>query len=209
MVPEIQQKRKRGRPRKIDVAGKQAIVQTTPTVKRKRGRPPKNNCIDVVQPSKKDKAKNENIKNKKTFTIVNAKVPADQFDAKLFINKKPASKQIKEFDEWIDAYTKRKEKNENEKILESMRSLQELLNNYLESTEISKNVFVEIPPIYLMKGEKISFVIFDPFDRGAEVTIRYSQKVVPIGATPAVKQTTICNKITESFSKYLPIGVCC
>jgi len=176
------EKKKRGRPPKIKTPVPQKAVE-----KKRRGRPPKK--IDkIITP----------------LNVVKLKKFDYEFEAKLFLNTKPSSKQIPEYDKWYNKYQKLVEEKKLDEQIKCIRELEDLINGNLDKDLIQ----LSIPPVYLMKGDKVAFVVFEPFDKGIEVSVKYNSKVVPMGASVSVKQTTVCNKINEIINKILPIGVC-
>lgn len=186
-------KRKRGRPRKeIDSASNKQKP------KARRGRPPKS-----ALGNKRDSIKLDSPTNQKQTKVVNKY--DSEFEARLFIGKKPSSKQLPEFDTWNLNHKKLVESNLFESQVNSIKVLEKMINGNIDSGLFN----IDIPPIVVSKGNKITFVLFDPFDRGAEILIRYKNNAAPIGAANSTKQTVVCNKITDMIQKFLPVGVCC
>jgi hypothetical protein len=202
-----EEKRKRGRPPKNKEAQKVVPV----IAKKKRGRPPRlNKETKTNTPPKKrgrppKNASNQESKTKKEHEIKQSVKYENEFEAKLFINQKPSSKQIDEYSNWLIKYNEAVTQINFENQIKQINSLQNILNKVVDSSTAS----IVIPPIFVTKGDKITFVLFEPFDRGAEVIIKYKTGLVPPHLSSSAKYTAVCNKITESIQKFVPVGVCC
>jgi hypothetical protein len=148
------EKKKRGRPPKIKTPVPQKAVE-----KKRRGRPPKK--IDkIITP----------------LNVVKLKKFDYEFEAKLFLNTKPSSKQIPEYDKWYNKYQKLVEEKKLDEQIKCIRELEDLINGNLDKDLIQ----LSIPPVYLMKGDKVAFVVFEPFDKGidhAQLFDRYIKRL--------------------------------
>jgi hypothetical protein len=196
--------KKRGRPPKNKVATK--IVET----KKRRGRPPKAKLVKKDIPAKRrGRPPKLNKEVEKPIKKLEPKKPIikyeNEFEAKLFINQKPSSKQIDEYSNWLVKYNEAVAQTDFEKQIKQINSLQEIVNKVVDSSTVN----IVILPIFVTKGDKITFVLFEPFDKGVEVIIKYKTGLVPPHLTSSVKHTAVCNKITESVQKFVPVGVCC
>ena len=200
----VEVKRKRGRPPKNKTVEK--IVEA----KRKRGRPPKNIETKIASLSQKKVITPKTNKQKEIpVKKLASKTPCikyeNEFEAKLFINQKPSSKQIDEYSDWLIEYNEAVAQINFQNQIKQINSLQSIVNKMVDSSTVS----IVIPPIFVTKGDKITFVLFEPFDKGVEVIVKYKTGLVPPHLSPSVKHTAVCNKITESIQKFVPVGVCC
>lgn len=208
MIPPIL-KRKRGRPPKVKVLDNTTVVE----VKRKRGRPRKNlivgefNFVDTPKPKRGRPKKAASVKPVAKKEIKHTKVSNDNYVAgKMFIHNKRVSKQEPWFENWENSLWQSIAKKDWETLSAVISELQENLNKLLKS--LGEPVLsVHIPLTRLMQDEEILQIIFDPVNRGVDLKIFYRSKDFPLGLTPSMKATAVCNKITEMIKSYVPVGV--
>lgn len=203
----ITEKRKRGRPPKA--LAKQVI---TDIVKRKRGRPPKSQVLAQPQ-AVKTKIEKRAVKGKPASESVRPKnnilLFKDFVDAKAFLGKKERSKQIPEFQTWLDEFNQTVADNDNKKLVEIIPELSKMINKVLEEQSFKDQVHIHICLIRLMVDDEVRAVEFEPFEKGIKCKIFYKLKGLPIGLAKKQKDDVVCNKITSALEKFVPIGFCC
>ena len=203
----ITEKRKRGRPPKA--LAKQVIADTT---KRKRGRPPKSHVL--VQPrAVKTKIEKRVVKGKPASESVkpknNISLFKDFVEAKAFLGKKERSKQISEFQTWLDEFNQAVADNNNKNIVEVIPQLAAMINKVLEEQSFKDQIYVHIYVLRYMVDDEVRAVEFEPFEKGIKCKIFYNLKGLPIGLAKKQKDDVVCNKITSVLEKFVPIGFCC
>jgi hypothetical protein len=205
------QKRKRGRPPKnknINV-----LVVAPEIVKRKRGRPPKNLATINVQdlPKKRGRPKKAASvasvsKPPKDITKNSRQLNENFVVGKMFIHSKKVSKQEPWFDSWYQSLWDLKAKKDWSSLLVAISHLQEGLNKILNQEDDVK-LSVHIPLLRLMQDEEIMQVLFDPLNKGVDVKVYFRAKDFPLGLSPSMKATAVCNKLTEIIKSSVPVGV--
>ena len=205
-LPKI--KRKRGRPPK----NKAALVQEPVIVKRKRGRPPKNKTALLQEPVILKKRRGRPPKNQVLPKAKEAKVtPATKTNenyvtGKLFTHSKHVSKQEDWYIEWEsncwNSFNKRKWGD----FVLSLKDLQNGINKILGKVDEPK-LSIHIPIIRLMQDEEVLKIVFDPLNKGVDVHIFYRSKDFPLGLTPSLKATAVCNKVTDLIKSFVPVGI--
>lgn len=205
------QKRKRGRPPKNQSINLLAVAQEP--VKRKRGRPPKNAAIISVQdlPKKRGRPKKAASmasvsKSPQNNTKTTRQINENLVVGKMFIHNRKVSKQEPWFDLWYQSFWDFKSKKDWEGLSASIVKLQEGLNNILNLQDGVK-LSIHIPLVRLMQDEEIMQVLFDPVNKGADVKVYFRTKDFPLGLSPSMKATAVCNKLTEIIKSSVPVGV--
>jgi hypothetical protein len=201
-------KRKRGRPPK----NKAVIAQEIVTPKRRRGRPPKNKVALIQEPVAKKRKRGRPPKSQNTPKLKEAKpivsgAKNDNYVAgKLFTHSKQVSKQEEWFEDWDTKCWKLFCQKDWENLIFLIKDLQGNINKILQKA-IDPKLFIHIPIIRLMQDDKILKIAFDPINKGVEVHVFYRTKDFPIGLSPSMKTTAVCNKVTELIKSFVPIGI--
>lgn len=206
------QKRKRGRPPKNQITVSELNVAQQP-IKRKRGRPPKKVAIPSVSdlPRKRGRPKKaasiSSVAQQAKESSKNIKATNGNYVVgKMFIHTRRVSKQEPWFDSWYQSHWDFKSKKDWSSVASSIVKLQENLNKVLESHNDIK-LSVHIPLTRLMQDDEIVQVLFDPVNKGADIKVYFRTKDFPLGLSPSMKATAVCNKLTEIIKSWVPVGV--
>ena len=180
-------KRKRGRPPK----NKAAIQQASPTPTKRRGRPPKNQSL----PKAKDAKPTSSVTANETHVV-----------GKLFTHSKHVSKQEEWFADWDAKCWRAFCQKDWENLILYIQELQNGINRVLRR-EDSPKLSIHIPVVRLMQDDTILKMAFDPINKGVDVHIFYRSKDFPLGLSPSMKATAVCNKVTELIKSFVPVGI--
>lgn len=201
-------KRKRGRPPKNKVVA----IQEPVIVKRKRGRPPKNKVAvqpNLVLPPKRRgrPPKGQSLpKAKEARSISSATTNENYVVGKLFTHSKHVSKQEEWFADWDTKCWKSFCQKDWENLILHIKELQNGINRVLQK-EASPRLSIHIPITRVMQDDTILKVAFDPINKGVEVQVFYRSKDFPLGLSPSLKATAVCNKVTELIKSFVPVGI--
>ena len=119
------------------------------------------------------------------------------------------SKQIPEFQTWLDEFNQAVADNNNKNIVEVIPQLAAMINKVLEEQSFKDQIYVHIYVLRYMVDDEVRAVEFEPFEKGIKCKIFYNLKGLPIGLAKKQKDDVVCNKITSVLEKFVPIGFCC
>jgi hypothetical protein len=201
-------KGKRGRPKKVLVE-KPSVEEP----KKRRGRPPKLQCVKDTKNKLKSEYKKFEGKaaalKKPTVEEVHASTLKDFVEARAFLSKKEASKQVPEFKKWLEELNQVAVDDNKKRLVQLIPQLATMINRVLEEQSLKDQIQVHIYVLKYMVDEEIKVVEFEPFEKGIKCRIFYSLKGLPIGLAKKQKDDIVCNKINSAVEKFVPIGFCC